>query len=136
MKKILVGVVAAVMSASVFAAPDKATQARIDALENRIAQLEAAFKDLEMVRYHDKIDTSMAIMTAIQNQDRHNVGHVIVKKKAEFKETSEAFSKCANEKLRENEYDFPLTRIFRLGGCYTSFLMRFESLEYAVRNSK
>lgn len=66
MKKILVGVVAAVMSASVFAATDKATQARIDALElemeMRIIKLEKQYQTLiDEIEYKTQIQIEEAL---------------------------------------------------------------------------
>lgn len=68
MKKVLVGVVVAVMSASVFAANDKATQARIDALEKKVERLNQTGGELHVYQNIDIINALSVIVVDIGMQ--------------------------------------------------------------------
>lgn len=116
MKKILVGVVAAVMSASVFAASDAATQKRIDDLEKRVRVLEEAF--LNEHKYQN-LDMIGAMSNIIANEEFKNakMTEENIKKHA----LSMAVMMYCGEKLTEVEI-YPFARFMK--ECVPSFKIR------------
>lgn len=137
MKKILVGVVAAVMSASVFAAPDKATQARIDELENKVAKLERSYQQLAslfITAYKaDKKDTAIAMWSYFLLENRDNMTRALVKDTKKLEEFSVEFENCVDKEIEKNQENIPLSRVFGRAQCFTVFEMKFLSLARGVK---
>lgn len=126
MKKILVGVVAAVMSASVFAAPDKATQAKIDALEKRIVQLE---KRIAEDTFKMRLDTVVAIQMAANSVTQKEKIEKIFNKpegKVELTIIATEFVDCTLKILNDNSVKRPIAKVFEEGSCYTKTLWLFD----------
>ena len=127
MEKDCCGVVAAALSSGVFAAPDKATQAHIAKLEQRVVWLEDRItniaENLPQVEKRINKDVLYAMTEALIQNTTEDFNTVLKKTNGRslIETATVEYGMCVDSFFNDKKEEFPLQKIFEEGSCYTKF---------------